>query len=391
MAFNIMSFLGGAAGAGSDAIDKKNAADAAAKLTKEQRQWQIATESRADSRARKALRDAKRAKADDRLGTLSALGFTPENAAKIAAMGEGAGKIATESATLALSKGIDVNTIFNFPSMSGDLGDADQQIISSTIEAAVPAEIGDLNASSTSSPTKSGGSTDVLSREFGINTDVFKSLYAKPEKIESSYSSRLAVISQKLARPTKDTDVEALKSEQKILLADLGAMKEVEREKKGTTTPSYTIGTISANVSEVRRGALMNKGFKISLDDSIENLNDGNQHLADIASIQIAYELDKRNTIIKDPNMTNVLSAIHTVGLSGIKSYGFGIINDPEKAKNITVVAPTDFATATEQGQYKAGQVVETTNASGSPMYVVYTGIPDYKTGMPFIVLSGGE
>ena len=390
MAFNFMSFLGGAAGAGSDYIDTKNEAAAAEKLTKEQRQWQIATEGRRDAAARKLRRDVNREKANDRLGTLTALGFTPENAANIASMGDGAGKIAIESATLGLSKGIDVNTIFNFPSMSGDLGKADQQIINTTIEAATPAKIGDLNASSTSSSVTSGGSTDVLSREFGINTDVFKSLYAKPDKIESSYSSRLAVISQKLARPTKDTDVEALKSEQKILLADLGAMKEAEREKKGTTTPSYTIGTISANVSEVRRGALMNKGFKIGIDDQIENLNDGNQHLADIASIQIAYELSERNSIIKDPNMTNVLAAIHTVGLSGIKSYGFGIINDTEKAKNITSVSPTDFATATEQGQYKAGQVVQTTNENNEPMFVVYTGVPDYKTGMPFIVLSGG-
>ena len=390
MAFNLMSFLGGAAGAGSAAIDTRNEAAAAAKLTKEQRQWQIATEGRRDAAARKLRRDVNREKADDRLGTLTALGFTPENAAKIASMGDGAGKIAIESATLGLSKGIDVNTIFNFPSMSGDLGKADQQIINTTIEAATPAKIGDLNASSTSSSVTSGGSTDVLSREFGINTDVFKSLYAKPDKIESSYSSRLAVISQKLARPTKDTDVEALKSEQTTLLADLGAMKEAEREKKGTTSPSYTIGTISANVSEVRRGALMNKGFKIGIDDQIENLNEGNQHFADIASIQIAYELNERNSIIKDPNMTNVLAAIHTVGLSGIKTYGFGIINDTEKAKNITSVSATDFATATEQGQYKAGQVVKTTNENNEPMFVVYTGIPNYKTGMPFIVLSGG-
>tara|TARA_R110000796_G_C14518020_1_gene430594 strand:- start:145 stop:1320 length:1176 start_codon:yes stop_codon:yes gene_type:complete len=391
MAFNLMSFLGGAAGAGSKALEEKRASDAAAELTKEQRQWQIATEGRADARTRKAKRDAKREKADNRLGTLTALGFTPEKAAKIASMGDGAAEKAIEFATLGLSKGIDVNTIFNFPSMSGDLGEADQQIINTTIEAAEPVKTGDLNASSTSSSSvTSGGSTDVLSREFGINTDVFKSLYAKPEKIESSYSSRLAVISQKLARPTKDTDVEALKSEQTTLLADLGAMKEAEREKKGTTTPSYTIGTISSNVSEVRRGALMNKGFKIGIDDQIENLNDGNQHLADIASIQIAYELSERNSIIKDPNMTNVLAAIHTVGLSGIKSYGFGIINDTEKAKNITSVSPTDFATATEQGQYKAGQVVQTTNENNEPMFVVYTGVPDYKTGMPFIVLSGG-
>ena len=392
--FNIGSFLGGAAKAGSQRIDEVRANTRDDLLTSEARKWQIAKEDRADARARATKRDAIREKTDDRLGALTTLGFTSENAAKISAMGASAGQIAIDAATLALSKGIDVNTIFNFPSMSGDLGEADQQIINTTIEAAEtakPAEAGDLNASSTSSSSvASTGSTDVLSSEFGINIDVFKGLYAKPDKIELSYTSRLAVISQKLARPTSNTDVEALKSEQTSLLADLGAMKEAERDKTGTNTPSYGLGNISPTVSEVRRGALMNRGFKLGLDDQIENMNDGNQHLADIASIQIAYELSERNSIIKDPNMTNVLAAIHTVGLSGIKSYGFGIVNDPEKAKKITSVNPTDFATATEQGQYKAGQVVKTTNANNEPMFVVYTGIPDYKTGMPFIVLSGG-
>ena len=67
------------------------------------------------------------------------------------------------------------------------------------------------------------------------------------------------------------------------------------------------------------------------------------------------------------------------------------MINDATKAtKIVNVPEVATFASAVEQGQYKAGQVVQTTNESGNPMYVVYTGIPDFKTGMPFIVISGG-
>jgi hypothetical protein len=231
----------------------------------------------------------------------------------------------------------------------------------------------------------------VLTREFGINLDVWKNLYAEPEKIETSYSSRLAVISQKIARPTKDTNIDALKAEQKSLLADLATMKDAERAEEGTTTPSFTLGTISANVSEIRRGALTKFGFKIGLDDSIENLNDGNQHLADVASMEISYQLNQRNLGIQDPNMANTSAAIRSTALSGLKSYGYDIVNDEVKAANIIKVPEeTDFADAVAQGQYKAGQVVQTTGKDGGPMLVVYTGVEDFTTGMPFIVLSGG-
>jgi hypothetical protein len=280
--------------------------------------------------------------------------------------------------------------------MSGTFDESDKGVVSETVgsvaapaQATTPEGLGEITeAAETGKPAKD----DVLSREFGINVDVWKNLYAEPDKIETSYSGRLAVISQKLARPTKDTNVDALKSEQQQLLADLATMKEAERAKEGTTTPSFTLGTISANVSEIRRGALTKFGFKIGLNDELTNLNDGNQHLADVASMEISYQLNQRNQGISDPNMANTADAIRTTALSGLRSYGNDIISDETKSAKITVVPQAaDFAAATEQGQYSPGQVVQTTNPNtNEAMYVVYTGVPDYKTGMPFIVLSGG-
>jgi len=93
MAFNFMSFLGGAAGAGSEAIDTKNAADAAAVVTKEQRQWQIATEGRRDAAARKLQRDNKRNSTNEYISTLVSLNYTTDSAKSIAA--GGAANVAT--------------------------------------------------------------------------------------------------------------------------------------------------------------------------------------------------------------------------------------------------------------------------------------------------------
>lgn len=70
MGFNLMSFLGGAAGAGSRAMEQRKAQVAKEKETAEARQWQIATEARADSRARKASRASKEKQATQLLEKL---------------------------------------------------------------------------------------------------------------------------------------------------------------------------------------------------------------------------------------------------------------------------------------------------------------------------------
>ena len=54
-----MSFLGGAALGGEEILDENRAYAKQKELTAEERQWQIATEDRADARTRRAKRDAK--------------------------------------------------------------------------------------------------------------------------------------------------------------------------------------------------------------------------------------------------------------------------------------------------------------------------------------------
>ena len=85
--FNIGSFLGGAAKAGSQRIDEVRKIAADKLLTDEERKWQIATEGRRDAAARKLQRDNKRASTDEYIASLTSLGYTADNAADIAAGG----------------------------------------------------------------------------------------------------------------------------------------------------------------------------------------------------------------------------------------------------------------------------------------------------------------
>jgi len=70
MGFNLGAFLGGAASGGSQVLDERRAQADRDKVTKEERQWQIATEERAAARTRKANRASKEKSASELLEKL---------------------------------------------------------------------------------------------------------------------------------------------------------------------------------------------------------------------------------------------------------------------------------------------------------------------------------
>jgi hypothetical protein len=70
MGFNLGAFLGGAASGGSQILDERRAQADRDKVTKEERQWQIATEERAAARTRKANRASKEKQASQLLEKL---------------------------------------------------------------------------------------------------------------------------------------------------------------------------------------------------------------------------------------------------------------------------------------------------------------------------------
>jgi hypothetical protein len=216
----------------------------------------------------------------------------------------------------------------------------------------------------------------------GFDPEMVAGLFAKPDKIESSYSARLAVISQKLAQNPDRSDADSLKSEQTKLLEDLRTMKEAEREEKGTVTPSFDLGSITSNTNEIRRGQLNRYGFEVGVDGAIQNLTEGNMYKADLAELEVSNQLNMRNKGIEDPNMQLAAQGIRESAVRNLNEYGLNIFyNKKDRLKD----APTNeaFATSMSRGEYRQGQVVTVGNK-----IILYTGVPDYRTGQPFIVLT---
>ena len=128
MGFSLGAFLGGAAKGGSQVLDERRAQAARDKETKESRQWQIATESRADSRAKKAARVSRKADAEDLLAKLT-FHYGADKAAAIAAQGKGYATEALGRGSEYTSAGYDPSTMVDIGDMTGEkLTDAPKEV-----------------------------------------------------------------------------------------------------------------------------------------------------------------------------------------------------------------------------------------------------------------------
>jgi len=377
MAFNLGAFVGGASRQIVSDIEREEEYALKMKQISE-------TEAMRQRSARASERRKKKIITEETMGMLTALGFSPENAAAIVKQGNTAASWWIENGTESLKKGKDPNTLVSFPSMSGSFNSEDQSTFSETVaEGAVakPAEVPGISAD-----VSTTDDTDItISDGFSINPTAMQDLYGVPDKIESSFSARLSVLSQKLARNPNDSKADQWKSEQAKLLKDLGAMKDAEREATGRVTPSFDLGAVTSHVNEIRRGALNRYGFEVGINGEITNMTEGSRQLADIAELNVAGQLAKRNEPIGDPIMDTVAEGIYNAARENLTEYAYNIYQNKKDSKLlITVGSDKEFEDGISSNSYRAGQVIVSDG-----LVIMYTGVKDYKTGKKFIVLNG--
>ncbi len=302
-------------------------------------------------------------KLQNNIKALRFAGYDDQRAAQIAMSGDYAIERSLGLAEKISEGGGDVNEFYKLSNNSPENMDDLEKEITDTIDAPKKISTGTMGVS-------------------GFDPEMVAGLFAKPDKIESSYSARLAVISQKLAQNPDRSDADALKSEQTQLYADLRKMKEAEREEKGTVTPSFDLGSITSNTNEIRRGQLNRYGFEVDFEGKVKNITEGNMYKADLAELEVANQLNIRNKGIEDPNMQLAAQGVRESAVRNLNEYGLNIFyNQKDRLQD----APTNeaFATSMSRGEYRQGQVVTVGNK-----IILYTGVPDYRTGQPFIVLT---
>tara|TARA_R100000951_G_scaffold97684_1_gene87380 strand:+ start:1940 stop:3040 length:1101 start_codon:yes stop_codon:yes gene_type:complete len=366
MAFSLQGFGAGFASKLTDRLDEERTRQE--KLQDEA--TSIATRQRL---AKQAKRDEEKRIAEETIGMLTTLGYTESQAGEIAKSGKLASDFWVNAGQQMLLKGGDPSTLLNISSKNA--ATSPENVATETIEAGEPADIGGITTKVQDFNSNISGTN--------INLDVYKEFFGKPDKIESTFSSALAKISQKLARDPERQDADALKQEQAALLADLEKMKTVEREKTGTNTESYTLSGVSTAVREVRANSLSRFGFKLGLNDTIDNMESGQEYLADIANISAVSQLNTRNSKIQSDSMGFAIRGLYDNAKVGLADYAFEKYNSKEGVDTVTT---QDFVKAAASNQYRIGQVFKDTNN----LYV-YTGYIDPFTGMPFMSYAIGK
>ena len=356
MGFNLGAFIGGMSRQIVSDIEADEAYDQQLSFFKEKQDIL----SGAELEKERKLNDLK---LQNSIKALKFAGYDDQRAAQIAMSGDYAIERSLGLAEKVIEVGGDINTYYKLADGSTNDMDNLEKEITDTAEVTDKISTGTMGVS-------------------GFDPEMVAGLFAKPDKIESSYSARLAVISQKLAQNPDRSDADALKSEQTQLYADLRKMKEAEREEKGTVTPSFDLGSITSNTNEIRRGQLNRYGFEVDFEGKVKNITEGNMYKADLAELEVANQLNIRNKGIEDPNMQLAAQGVRESAVRNLNEYGLNIFyNQKDRLQD----APTNeaFATSMSRGEYRQGQVVTVGNK-----IILYTGVPDYRTGQPFIVLT---
>jgi len=194
---------------------------------------------------------------------------------------------------------------------------------------------------------------------------------------------------QKKVRTADPDKLNALELEETQLLDDLKRMKERERENTGSNTPSFNLGTVSSATNAVRKSQLNSVGFKTDLEGNIVGDLEGREGAYYAAELATAQTLQTTYGNLGDQAMNDNIQTIQNNARNGIISYGKRQQYLESIGKGTSYFqGQTDSKTVEEninKGMYKVGDVIQVQTKSGIKI-VVYTGVTDPNTGMPFIM-----
>ena len=366
MGFNLGAFLGGAASAGSRGIEKRRDALQRQKETAEARQWQIATEGRADSRARKAKRAADKKSLEEQIGTMVALGLPATEARAVAKNGKGAIKVAIGDLTYGRENGVNAASYYTMGQKGLLQGDA-----STAIKTATPARL-------------------------TVDSEGIRSMYGAVSDDYSSHNEQIRAITNKQLNLTPDSDAfKQLQTQREALYTDLAAIAGAN---DGEDARLFTTSSVVTNVASARAAALANYDVSMNIETSVRTGIEGKGVQINIADLDAANFLDGTAGKVGDPFMNNSIVTLRTQAESKLQSIAFAKISaDPDNVDE-TVKEFSQPPSEADKRNLAEGQIIKipATDDNGQPRPGVFkrfmwTGIPNPNlNGQPYVYLFEG-
>ena len=363
MAFNVTSFLGGAAGAGSQFLDDKADAKERDRLTEQQQQWTIATEGRADARARKLRREERSRQTDEYIGSMVALGMDLETAQAQAKNGVGAVKVAIADLTYGRENGVDTAGFYklkaegNVPITAGEISEISQQ----------PSVV--------------------------IDTEAIKSMYGVTDSDVGTHNEAILKLTNQQLALDLSTDkgkasFDSLEVRKNAFLKDIGTIAT----RKDTSTRLFSTSTVRGNIDAARSRALSTYEMTLNIEDNVIGNLQGRGVQANIANLDAAKFLrgSLSTSKLEDEFMNQSIVMLESQAVANIKNLGY------EKLRtDTTPIVPIENITSETDRTLAVGEVIKvpvkdpkTGAATGTFTYSIYTGTKDANN---YIILYTGE
>ena len=348
---------------------KRDQADYEKKLELQDKFEQAAEERRA-GRAGAERRRAEKEWVQNQTAFLKSLGLSDQDVSVALSGGKENYGIYEDAIKSAMSKGIDPATMFRLPNVED-----------ATSFAKVTDEMPDVYGDSRKlmlDRTEFKEGVDKPEYISGFNVDAYAEAMGAAPKYESSFSARLAKLSQMktTAPPSK---LAAIEAEERILLDDLVKMKDAETERGGEATSPFGKATIETIVKTSRSMAAQDEGLRTDLETGVIEGLEGKTFKAGQIANRTAQRLEDVYGQLDDPVMAAQI--IHN--RQNAQSFYREHMAKTVREGGVVQIKSADFANSVQSDALTPGTVYEVKSELGGSRLVIYTGIPTMD-GKPY-------
>jgi hypothetical protein len=360
MGFNLGAFLGGAASGGSQVLDERRAQADRDKVTKEERQWQLATENRANARAKKSKRASDAKALEEQIGTMVALGMPADAARAVAKNGAGAMKVAIGDLQYGRENGVNAASYYTMGQKGLLQGDP-----STAIKAAEPAGL-------------------------VIDSEGIRSMYGAVDEDYTSHNEQIRAITNKQFNLTpEDPSYVKLEEQRQALYTDLAAIANAKDTADGEDSRKFTEGTVRATIgSEVNR-QLQLSGMSYDLEKQIIVGLEGKRLEANIANLKAVNNLRTGTQSLNDPLMNDSITALEVDSKKNLRMKAATMLRENPELKTQPTVSTADYEKSDFESSLIVGQLIKIPDARSptGDKLVMYMGVP----GMEYLDVFNNE
>ena len=352
MGFNLGAFVGGMSRQIVSDIEADEAYDQQLGLFKEKQDILSSNEIEKE-------RKLKDLELQNKIKSLKFAGYDDARASQIAMSGDYAVERSLAVAEKVSQVGGDVNTYYKLADNSPENMDA------------LESEIAGVT----------GTAKKVFTGVAGFDPEMMADLYEKPKEVDGSYGAAIARVSQEQASlDPSSKEWASLEEKRQQYLKDLTDFKQAELRKDGTITPTFDVNTIEPVINSVQRRNMSKLKIEVDFKTGLEKRLGGDEGRYGVALLQTVNELQGSYGNLNDPLMTDKIAYKKQEAYEELRQYALYQSNsyakNPDAQSSIKIASSaTEFSENIEKGEYRAGDVVQYTDANGNLQIFVYTGI----------------